>query len=51
MKKAIKILLFVVLAGVFLYSAWQLGSYYLTAFRQEQTVSDLRGQLDEGGDP
>lgn len=51
MKKAIKILLFVALAGVFLYSAWQLGSYYLTAFRQEQTVSDLRGQLDEREDP
>lgn len=33
MKKAIRILLFVMLAGVFLYSAWQLGSYYLTAFR------------------
>ena len=47
MKKTIQILLFVLLAGVFLYSAWRLGSYYLTAFQQEKTVGSLRGQLNE----
>ena len=47
MKKNIQILLFVLLAGVFLYSAWRLGSYYLTAFQQEKTVGSLRGQLNE----
>lgn len=47
MKKAIKLLAFVVLAGVFLYSAWQLGSYYLTGFQQEKTVGTLRDQLEE----
>lgn len=49
MKKTIQILLFVLLAGVFLYSAWRLGSYYLTAFQQEKTVGSLRGQLNRGG--
>lgn len=46
MKKAIQILLFVVLAGVFVYSGWRLFSYFLTGYQQEQTVAGLRDELN-----
>lgn len=50
MKKALRILVFLLFLGIFLYSGWNLGSYYLTNHRQEQTVSGLREQRVETED-
>ena len=50
MKKALRIILLVIFIGVFIYSGWNLATYYLAAHQQEQTVSGLRDQLVEEDD-
>ena len=50
MKKALRIILLVVFIGIFVYSGWNLATYYLAAHQQEQTVSGLRKQLVEEED-
>ena len=50
MKKALRIILLVVFIGIFVYSGWNLATYYLAAHQQEQTVSGLRKQLVEEDD-
>lgn len=47
MRKVIRIVLLLIFLGVFLYSGWNLGSYYLAAHQQEKTVSGLREQLNQ----
>ena len=50
MKKALRIILLVVFIGIYVYSGWNLATYYLAAHQQEQTVSGLRKQLVEEDD-
>lgn len=51
MRKVIRVVLFLVFLGIFLYSGWNLASYYLENHQQEQTVSGLREQLTETTTP
>lgn len=50
MKKIMKILVILILLGVFLFSGVKLGDYYLDWREQEDTVAELREELDKSVD-
>lgn len=50
MRRLLRVFLLLVFLGVFVYSGWNLATYYLAAHEQEQTVSVLREQLVEEED-
>jgi sortase B len=49
-KKLLKVLIILILLGIFLFSGFKLGDYYLDWQEQEKTVAELREELEEAID-
>lgn len=49
MKKALRIILLVVFIGIFVYSGWNLATYYLAAHQQEPDRQRPAGPAGGGG--